>query len=545
MSKIEFFPVHSLVKLLPDGPCPPAFASDTALKNERYTVQLAVYSDTVLRDLAVTASPAAGITVRKADYVPVMLPTLPEGDDFHITKKPGIFPDPLMPVTGLFSLASNAWQSIYITVDCSALNAGSHDFSFNLTSEMLRLSAETTFFLTVLPAELPESDLIYTNWIHYDCISQKHNVKLFSNAFYRVFAHYLDNAVTHGMNMLLVPLFTPPLDTALGGERQTAQLIDVTVDPDGGYVFAFDRLKKFMSFAAKHGIKYFEMSHLFSQWGAKYAPKIMAVHGGAEQRLFPWDESATGENYPLFLDVFLPELTAFLKAHFNGANIFFHLSDEPSPEAFPAYAAANKLIAKHLDGHTLMDALSVPEIYESGLSAMPFVSTEHAELFYKRGHSKLCVYTCCSECVHYSPNRFIAMPNVRNRALGTLLYRNNCPAYLHWGYNFYLTQFSRAEIDPYAVTDSGRTFPAGDPFIVYSYKDGVIDSLRHETFYDGIQDYRLLKLLEHKLGRAAVVNLLDAHGYKAGFSDYPKTDVTLLSLRTEIHKLLTAPPEKN
>ena len=76
------------------------------------------------------------------------------------------------------------------------------------------------------------------------------------------------------MNMLYVPLFTPPLDTEVGGERTTVQLVGATRQ-NGKYSFDFSELKRFMDFAAAHKIKYYEMSHLTTQWGAKACPKIM------------------------------------------------------------------------------------------------------------------------------------------------------------------------------------------------------------------------------------------------------------------------------
>ena len=50
------------------------------------------------------------------------------------------------------------------------------------------------------------------------------------------------SAAEHGINMLLTPVFTPPLDTAKGGERTTVQLVDVTF-ADGQWSFGFDRLR--------------------------------------------------------------------------------------------------------------------------------------------------------------------------------------------------------------------------------------------------------------------------------------------------------------
>ena len=37
-------------------------------------------------------------------------------------------------------------------------------------------------------------------------------------------------ATDHGINMILIPVLTPPLDTAEGGERTTVQLVDITYE---------------------------------------------------------------------------------------------------------------------------------------------------------------------------------------------------------------------------------------------------------------------------------------------------------------------------
>lgn len=35
------------------------------------------------------------------------------------------------------------------------------------------------------------------------------------------------------------------------------------------------------------------------------------------------------------------------------------------------------------------------------------------------------------------PNRFIALPSVRNRVLGRQLFVHEAPGFLHWGFNFW------------------------------------------------------------------------------------------------------------
>ena len=53
----------------------------------------------------------------------------------------------------------------------------------------------------------------------------------------------LRNAVDHGINMLLTPLFTPPLATRVGGERPTVQLVEVRGSKER-YSFDFKRLDR-------------------------------------------------------------------------------------------------------------------------------------------------------------------------------------------------------------------------------------------------------------------------------------------------------------
>ena len=88
---------------------------------------------------------------------------------------------------------------------------------------------------------------------------------------------------------MMVPLFTYPLDMEVGNDRTTTQLIEVEVK-NGEYHFGFDKMKRWVDLCKKCGIEYYEMSHLFSQWGAKYAPKVMALVDGKEERIFTYED---------------------------------------------------------------------------------------------------------------------------------------------------------------------------------------------------------------------------------------------------------------
>src|SRR5699024_10535585 len=122
---------------------------------------------------------------------------------------------------------------------------------------------------------------------------------------------FVQTAVNYGVHMILTPLFTLPLDTAIGHERPTVQLVEV--EKDGTvYTFGFSHLQRWVEMCDQNDVKYFELSHLFTQWGAAHAPKIIASENGEEKQVFGWDTDATGEEYHGFLKQFFPALITFI-----------------------------------------------------------------------------------------------------------------------------------------------------------------------------------------------------------------------------------------
>ena len=130
------------------------------------------------------------------------------------------------------------------------------------------------------------------------------------------------------------------------------------------------------------------------------------------------------------------------------------------------------------------------------------------------------------------------MPLERTRILGIQMYRNDVRGFLHWGYNYYYSFLSREPINPFAVTDCMGRYQSGDSFIVYPGENGVLGSIRNEAFYQGLQDYRALKLLEKKIGREKVCTFLEENGMAENFHDYPKSAGWLIELRKEINRIL-------
>ena len=157
---------------------------------------------------------------------------------------------------------------------------------------------------------------------------------------------YVQMAVDFGINMILTPIFTPPLDTDIGGERPTVQLVEVTKN-GGRYSFDFAKLERWVAMCRRCGVEYFEFSHLFTQWGAYHAPKIMAWENGELKKLFGWETNARSPEYTGFLDQFLPALVEFIERHGIAERCYFHISDEPSIWDLESYGAASAAVKKH------------------------------------------------------------------------------------------------------------------------------------------------------------------------------------------------------
>ena len=141
--------------------------------------------------------------------------------------------------------------------------------------------------LEVSEEALPKQSLIHTEWFHSDCVADYYQTEVFGEAHWKALESQIAMAAEIGINTLLTPVFTPPLDTAVGGERTTVQLVGITQDRDG-YHFDFSLLERWCGLCRKYGIEYLEMPHMFTQWGAEATPKILVGVDGKTEKRFGW-----------------------------------------------------------------------------------------------------------------------------------------------------------------------------------------------------------------------------------------------------------------
>ena len=337
--------------------------------------------------------------------------------------------------------------------------------------------------------------------------------------------------------MILTPIFTPELDTYIGGERMTTQLVGISFDGDGRYSFDFEKLGRWIDMCERLGVKYFEMPHFFTQWGSKHAPKIMAKVNGRNKRVFGWETDSMGEEYKSFLGAFIPALLGYLKERGVDKKCYFHISDEPRLSSLEQYKKCYTLINGLLGGqYPIIDALSEYEFYENGAVKQPIPHIPHAEEFYRRGVEELWVYYCGDGGMKTYSNRYLAMSLQRVRVIGAQLYKYNARGFLHWGFNFYNTRDSHDRVNPMLEPEGDYFGPAGDSFLVYPAHDGKpLESMRLNAMREAVDDIRALRLCESIYGAEFTHSLIKKRaGYEMTFSEYPKDAEFLLSLFEEV-----------
>lgn len=553
--KIELRTVDSLQKIFmkKEPLCCAALHHITACRGEHVSFQLAYrytefYYSSQMRVQA-TKNPSVtieavtdadvSVRIRKVGHVPSAYPAYGEYDAGYLTTDPGLFPDVLEEFDGTFQLIPFYFRSLWIEVDVPQdARAGEYPIELIIKTLNGRNLRTVRVTLGIADVVLEEQELIHTEWFYSDCLADYYQIPVFSEDYWEITERFMRTAVNRGINMILTPLFTLPLDTLIGGERTTVQL--VRVEKRGGeYRFDFGLFDRWIKMCIRCGFRYFEMGHLFSQWGAEYTPKIIADVEGETKQIFGWETKADSPEYREFLDQFLPRLTKKLKEAGIDARTYFHISDEPNEGNIDGYRAAREMVREYLASYPILDALSTLRFYKEGIVDYPVPTNEYIHEFLEAGVAHPWVYYCSGEYKDVS-NRFFAMPSARLRIIGVQMYLYGVEGLLHWGYNYYNSQYSIRKLNPYIVTDADDAFPSGDSFLVYPGGGGrAEESLRLLVLEEGLNDYRILRMLEKRRGKEYVHKLAeDLAGMKITFRDYPQDSSFLLRLREAVVRQL-------
>ena len=553
--------ISSLEKVFPDQKIRDFDSLEriSALRGERLSLQLIFVDEGEPKvparahgHLKLEGELAPYVSIKEVRHVPVTMPVGPRHDENYLRITPGVYPDLLTDLRyrGLVTVTptlTSLWLEINIpenfsgstTLSASLSYANVKNVAFHSFDGSEEWITETASVdIEVIDALLPKDGLIFTQWFYCDCLANYYGVEVWSEEHWRIIENFAKVAVRYGRNMLLMPLFTPALNTFPGYERTCTQLVGVTVN-NGEYSFDFSKVKRWVDMCRRIGIQYHEISHFYEQDQAKHSAKIYGAVNGEHKRIFGWETEALDPEYQRFLRALIPQFIEVMKELGEDKKCYFHISDEPSKDNLDHYMAVKNAIAPMLEGYKIMDALSDVDFYKSGAVRNPVPTTEHAMPFVEEDVKDLWVYYACNQIVGYS-NSYLAMPSWRTRSLGMQLFKYNIAGFLHWGYNYYNNRGSANAINPYIELSGEGWVPAGDTFAVYPGFGGEPEySLRLIVLADAIADVNAMRLCEKYYSHDRIVSEMEkALGDKITFERCALSAKEMLAVRERINEMI-------
>lgn len=563
--KLETKLVSSLEKIFSNEVKGECLSCTTLLRNEPFSFQIAFKNENLVDAVTpIYVKVESDLETRLISeylvgYVPVTRADFTDSDEFFERKTPGLYPDMLLKRKTnaeviddgqwwaprwteqneeyLLNAVRDSYQALWFTINENGeeIKAGKHYINvLFFDSSNQECVAEEKLELEVIDARLPDQTLIYTSWFHCDCLADTYGVEVFSDRFFQIMRSFVTEAAKTGMNMILLPAFTPPLDTTPGRERKTVQLVSVDVK-DGEYIFDFSLMRRYIQICRECGIEKFEHNHLFTQWGAKHAPKVMASVDGEYKRIFGWDTDSTSEEYAIFLKSYLKELKLFIKEMNLEKNIMFHISDEPDIKYISFYENAQKIVGDEIKEYMCGDALSHFDYYKKGYTKTPIVIANSTEIDeFVKNCDNYWVYYTGAQLTEGCSNRIIPTTSARNRVIGLQMYVGGAKGFLHWGYNYYYGVLSHGLFNP-MINPCGYNQLAGTSYVVYPDIRGyAIPSLRMKVLYEGFNDYRALQRLETMIGRKGVLEFIEETMGKVNYNFCP-TNQELFEFRQKLN----------
>src|SRR5690606_15375977 len=149
------------------------------------------------------------------------------------------FPDLLRPLGPQepLGLPTGQWQAAWVDLEIAADAVGG-DVAVQV--EIAVADAETSLRevpLRIVAETLPPLDIVNTHWFHSDGLISYYDLEPFSERYWEVHRRFLRSAAAMSVTSVLTPIWTPPLDTRVGGTRIPTQLLVIHDDGDGDYRF--------------------------------------------------------------------------------------------------------------------------------------------------------------------------------------------------------------------------------------------------------------------------------------------------------------------
>lgn len=483
-----------------------------AARGEYESIQLAVRSASP-RQVTVKA-PAFGedlaIRVRAVGRVPIVRGTHHTPPEERVAEPPAELPDPLFP-TDTQQLAANRTECFWLDVKVPA-NASPGEYRSRVEVVSGETTVELPLLLKIYPAVVPfEGELLLTNWFSVRPKEMKFgDVPAGSDAWWACAEQLFSSMWDHRQNMFWTPL-APPFIKPVAME-------------DGRLGFDFSLFDAWVeAFSQPRGGE--RKTYIEGQpiaWRRGYDGHVKAriwriQDGVPQEEILEVDDPAAREGYRIFLT----DLRDHLKEKGWLDRFRIHITDEPHGHQMKPYAVVAGYVREFAPEFPIMEALDVRDdfaFFEKHCDVwVPQLGRFNQSLDrmlerLARGE-EVWIYTCLFPNGAY-PNRFVDYPLLKTRVLHWINFRWGFTGYLHWGFNQWRGKDPFSDLEP---PHGGSTFlPPGDAWIVYPGDRQVLDSIRHESMRDGVEDFELLRLLAEqdpdraaRLAKQVVVSFTD------------------------------------
>jgi hypothetical protein len=385
-------------------------------------------------------------------------------------------------------------------------------FTGKVNGKPLKITKQVN--IKVYPVTLPEQTLWVTNWFNVKDLSKMNGnkpVEPHSDRHWELLTELAHIMRDHGQNTYIIGL-----NRLCNIECTGTQ-----------YSFDFSNFDKTVELLIREGgLKRIEGGHLANRMGDRGSDFGVYVPIVGKKPI----DDVMAQNY---LSQFLPALYSHLEAKGWTDMYIQHIADEPFSGHAYTYSRIAEYVRKYMPGIPILDAIKTYQLVNNSIDIwVPLLDIYHDfyEFFQERqaAGDEIWMYTCIDPQGNYA-NRFLEQPLIQTRFLHWINYRYGATGYLHWGFNWWLTDV------PVDFSSSG--YPGGDCWIVYPANGKVYSSIRLAAMRDGIADYELLKLLEQKAPQKAKELagkvIYNFNSYNNNISAFRKTRLELLKSLSE------------
>ncbi len=477
---LDFWVTSPLENVFPDTSKPQEAPKEIRLfsaRNERECAQIVLLPSSSIEGIWLEATPLIhedgkaslppeNISLNFVGYIYVEKNSTHTPPEELIRQAPAHFPDPLLEDWQI-DLTANQNQPFLLSVSVPKnAKPGTYRGAVFVASGQgsLSIPLKVEVFPVTLPEELP---IFISNWFSTGAIASFHNLREWSEDFWRVLRLYAREMRRGHQNVVLTPL----------------SLIKIWRNEDGEISFDFSAFDRWVELFFQEGFKLIELSHLGGRTSGEWECPTFSL-----PPRYAIDKT-TGQQIPLGLDVFLPQLQKHLEEKGWLNKTLMHIGDEPIFVNVASWREQSAIAHRYAPKLRRIDAIHVPASEVAGYLEVLVPQLNYLVEWldgYKeaqRKGSELWFYTAWVPQGKFL-NRLLDYPLIKSRLLPWCGFLYGTTGWLHWGLNFWTDK---------ELKDMG--FAPGDNWIIYPGKFAPRSSLRWEAMRDGFEDFALLSML--------------------------------------------------